>query len=115
MNTLRAQIQPWEHRRETSPQNAPVALSFYAAKEAPGVKRVVPTELKDNSVSGAPGQKLSYFGYEFMGIAVHLFSDDGSIEMIFFQKDYQNRGGVTQPEINRIVQSLHESRSDARN
>jgi len=254
MNTLRAQIQPWEHRRETSPQNAPVALSFYAAKEAPGVKRVVPTELKDNSVSGAPGQKLSYLGYEFEvprpdldetqtklfpkdkpaknradlrfrsglgildtaipprewanglaasfhvspqaieaafghdaansdyrfvkaryeftpdnmnpwamslgtynrdrfllmtkslallrsaesgifrlqsqhylglqegsprvrqdGIAVHLFSDNGSIEMIFFQQDYQNREGVTQPEINRIVQSLHESRSDARN
>jgi hypothetical protein len=49
------------------------------------------------------------------GIAVHLSSDDGSIEMIFFQKDYPNRGGVTQPEINRIVQSLHESRSEARN
>lgn len=49
------------------------------------------------------------------GIAVHLFSDDGSIEIIFFQKDYKNTGGVTQPEINRFVQSLHKSRSDARN
>jgi hypothetical protein len=40
------------------------------------------------------------------GIEIHLFSDKGSIEMIFSQKDYQNPAGVTQPEINRIVQSL---------
>lgn len=45
------------------------------------------------------------------GIAVNLYSDDGSLEIIFFQKDYQNSGVVTQPEINRIVQSLHKSRS----
>ena len=44
---------------------APCALSFYAAAKAPMVTRVVPTELKDASVSQARGQKLSYFGYEF--------------------------------------------------
>jgi hypothetical protein len=44
---------------------APVALSFYAAKKVPSVARVVPTELKDLSVSQAPGMKLSYLGYEF--------------------------------------------------
>lgn len=43
----------------------PVALSFYAAEKAPPVARIVPTELKDKSVSEAPGTKLSYFGYEF--------------------------------------------------
>jgi hypothetical protein len=43
------------------------------------------------------------------GIAIHLFSDEGSMEMIFFQKDYKSFTGVTQPEINRIVQSLHKS------
>ena len=43
------------------------------------------------------------------GIAVHLFSDDGSVEMLFFQKDYKNPAGVTQPEINRIVQSLRKT------
>jgi hypothetical protein len=223
---------------------APVALSFYAARKAPAITRVVPQALKDNSVSRAPGTKLSYFGYDFEvpwtdlddsltklypegnfeknkadlhfrsglrivvtavppqewsrgvakemrvspeaieavfgpgtsrsdyvfvkalyeftpermrhwtsntvwshdqtllimksiallksaksgifalqnqnylgfqegdplvhqdGIAVHLFSDDGSVEMLFFQKDYKNPTGVTQPEINRIVQSL---------
>jgi hypothetical protein len=44
---------------------APVALSFYAAKKAPAVASIVPTELNDKSVSQAPGTKLSYFGYEF--------------------------------------------------
>ena len=44
---------------------APVALSFYAAKKAPAVARVVPTDLKDHSVSNAPGRKLAYVGYEF--------------------------------------------------
>jgi hypothetical protein len=42
-------------------------------------------------------------------IVVHLFSDAGSIEMIFLQKDYQNPTGVSQPEIKRIVHSLHEA------
>ena len=232
---------------------APVALSFYAAKRAPAVTRIVPIELKDNFMSGAPGQKLSYFGYEFEvpwtdldetqtklypkdkpeknradlrfhsglrlvvtaipphewernladsfhvspqtiesafghdaidsdyrfvkalyeftpdkmrhwgmsldsynrdqcmlivksiaplksaesgifnlqnpnfkgfqqgnpqphqdGIAINLYSDEGSIEMIIFQKDYKNGGGVTQPEINRIVQSLHKASPQAK-
>jgi hypothetical protein len=42
---------------------APVALSFYAAQKVPPVARVVPTDLKDNSISQAPGLKLSYVGY----------------------------------------------------
>jgi hypothetical protein len=43
----------------------PIALSFYAAQKALPVAKVVPTELKDHSVSQAPGTKLSYLGYEF--------------------------------------------------
>ncbi|MGA9979061.1 MAG: hypothetical protein WBQ08_10575 [Candidatus Sulfotelmatobacter sp.] len=38
---------------------------LYFARTAPPVTRVVPTELKDLSISQAPGKKLSYFGYEF--------------------------------------------------
>jgi hypothetical protein len=227
----------------------PVALSFYAARKAPPVARIVPTDLKDKSVSDALGKKLSYFGYEFEvpwsdldesqtelypknkpekwradlhfrsglrlivsaipprswaaelatdfkvppqaiessfeaksdysflknlyefapskmhywalsprvhyheqillmiksvsllkpadtgifnvqnrsfngfqqgnpqarqdEIAVHLLSDDGSVEMIFLQKDYQNPAGVTQPEINRIIQSLRTAQGGA--
>jgi hypothetical protein len=44
---------------------APVALSFYAAKKALTVARVVPSDLKDVSISQTPGTKLSYVGYEF--------------------------------------------------
>ena len=226
---------------------APVALSFYAARKVPPVARIVPTDLKDTSVSEAPGTKLSYFGYEFevpwtdldetqtklyptdktektrvdlhfrsglrlwvtaipprewanllvtefkvppqgvellsggsdysfvktlyefspdkmnhwstsrrvqarelvlliiksiallkpaeTGIfdvqnqsykgfqqgdpkvrqdrlAVNLYSDDGSVEMIFFQKDLKNSASVTQPEINRIIQSLRKATQD---
>jgi hypothetical protein len=43
----------------------PVALSFYAAKKVLPVANVVPADLKDHSVSQAPGMVLSYFGYEF--------------------------------------------------
>lgn len=43
----------------------PVALSFYEARKVPSVARIVPTALKDHSISQAPGMKLSYFGYEF--------------------------------------------------
>jgi hypothetical protein len=220
----------------------PVALSYYTARKAPPVARIVPTDLSDISVSAAPGKRLSYFGYEFEipwsdldesqiglypkdkpdksrvdlrfhsglrllvtafpprvwvnelatsfkvpperiessfggsdyhiaktfcdftpdkmnhwstsqqvhfqegfllvvksmalsksaetgifnvqnqnfkgfqqgnpqvrqdAIEVHLFSDDGSVEFVFLQKEYRNSAGVTQPEINRIVQSLH--------
>jgi hypothetical protein len=44
---------------------APVALSLYSSKKALAITRVVPTDLKDLSVSQAAGAKLSYLGYEF--------------------------------------------------
>lgn len=44
---------------------APAALSFDAARKASPVTRVVPTGLKDLSVSQVPGTRLSYVGYEF--------------------------------------------------
>lgn len=44
---------------------APMALSFYAAREAPPVVRIIPVALKDASISQGPGLKLTYFGYEF--------------------------------------------------
>jgi hypothetical protein len=42
-------------------------------------------------------------------IVIDLYSDEGSVEMIFFQADYPKFVGVTQAEINRIVQSLHKT------
>ena len=44
------------------------------------------------------------------GIVVDLYSDDDGIEFIFNQKDYQDREGVSQAEINRVVQSVHKVR-----
>jgi hypothetical protein len=44
---------------------APIALSFYAAKKAPAVTKIVPIDLKDRSISWVTGTKLSFFGYEF--------------------------------------------------
>ena len=43
------------------------------------------------------------------GVIVDLYSDEGSVELIFFQKNYRNSAGVTQPEINRIAQSLRKA------
>lgn len=44
---------------------SPVALSLYSSRKALPITRVVPTNLKDRSVSQAAGAKLSYLGYEF--------------------------------------------------
>jgi hypothetical protein len=44
---------------------APIALSFYAARKAPAIARITPTSLNDQTVSKAPGTRLSYVGYEF--------------------------------------------------
>ena len=41
------------------------------------------------------------------GLFLSLYSSDGGIEMMIAEKDYKAPSGVTQPEINRIVQSLH--------
>ena len=43
----------------------PTAISFYVVKKAPAAASVVPTELKEQSISSAPATKLAYFGYEF--------------------------------------------------
>ncbi len=221
----------------------PSTLSFYTARTAPPITRVTPTDLKDQSLSQAPGKRLSYFGYEFEipwsdlddtqtklypkdkpdkirvdlrfrsglrllvtaippgewandlstemklpvrqfqstfgqsdysfvktlyeftpdkmnhwavqrvlareqfllimksvalsssagsgifkvqnqeykgfqegnpqirqdGIAIHLYSDEGSVEFIFLQENYPNATGITQPEINRVIQSLRKA------
>jgi len=44
---------------------APVALSFYAARKAVPVTKVVPKELPDRTISQAKTVRLSYIGYDF--------------------------------------------------
>lgn len=41
------------------------------------------------------------------GLFLSLYSDDGVVEIFIAEKDYTKTSGATQPEINRIVQSLH--------
>jgi hypothetical protein len=44
---------------------SPVALSFYAARKAVPVTRVVPKDLPDRTISQAKSVRLSYVGYDF--------------------------------------------------
>jgi hypothetical protein len=44
------------------------------------------------------------------GVVATLYSENDAIEFIFNQKDYQNPAGVSQAEINRVIQSLHKVR-----
>ncbi|MGA8436651.1 MAG: hypothetical protein WB762_11410 [Candidatus Sulfotelmatobacter sp.] len=40
-------------------------------------------------------------------LELSVYSDDGRVKIKFLQGGYDEPTGVTQPEINRIVQSLH--------
>jgi hypothetical protein len=44
-------------------------------------------------------------------LLVTLYSDDGNVELTLLQKGYKNPAGITQAEINRVVQSVHKARS----
>jgi hypothetical protein len=35
-----------------------------------------------------------------------LYSENGGVEFVFSQKKYQNPAGVSQAEINRVIQSV---------
>jgi len=43
------------------------------------------------------------------GVVVNLYSDDGSVQFIFTEKNYNLSARFTQPEINRIIQSVHKA------
>jgi len=73
----------------------PVALTFYAAKKVPPVANVVPVDLKDHSVSQAPGMVLSYFGYEFEV----PWTDLDESKTTLYPKD--------KPEKTRVVLTFH--------
>lgn len=76
------------------------------------IKSILPSKPAESGILNVRNQ--SYKGFQQGNpkirqdsLLVHLYSDDGSVEIVFLQKDYNNAAGVTQPEINRIVQSLH--------
>ncbi|HET7892540.1 MAG TPA: hypothetical protein VFL34_13500 [Candidatus Sulfotelmatobacter sp.] len=39
-------------------------------------------------------------------LLLNLYSENGSVQIKFWQKDYRNPTGITQAEINRVIQSL---------
>jgi hypothetical protein len=41
------------------------------------------------------------------GMIVDLYADNGGVEFIFNQQRYRKPTGISQPEINRVIQSLH--------
>jgi len=47
-------------------------------------------------------------------LLLNLYYQNGSIEILPVQKYYGSPGGVTQSEINRIVQTLHRSQPNSR-
>jgi hypothetical protein len=76
------------------------------------VKSIMPVKAADSGIFHLRNQY--YTGFQQGNpqnsrdtVVVDLYSGDDHIEMLFLQKDYRNPVGVTQPEINRIVQSLH--------
>jgi hypothetical protein len=71
----------------------PVTLSFYAARKAPPIARVTPTDLKDQSLSQTPGKRLSYFGYEFE----IPWSDLDETQTKLYPKDQPNKTRVDPP------------------
>jgi hypothetical protein len=61
-------------------------------------------------------QNLDYKGFQQGspegrqdGLVLDFYSDESHFELVFLQKDYQNATGVTQAEINRVIQSVRKA------
>jgi hypothetical protein len=81
------------------------------------IKSIMPVKAAETGIFYV--QNHEYSGFQQGDPAVRkdnlvldLYSGDNHCEMIFLQKDYPGSIGVTQPEINRIVQSLHKISPD---
>lgn len=93
-----------------SPKTQYRQLELYIAKSA-----VLSNPLSAGAATGIYNlNSPSYKGFQLGNpqlrpdtLRVRLYSDEGSLEITFLQVGYEAPSGVTQPEINRIVQSLH--------
>lgn len=56
---------------------------------------------------GDPAASSNYHPQSKSSVFIRLFSDQGCLNLTLFQKDFQNPTGVSQSEINRIIQSVH--------
>ncbi|MGA2233664.1 MAG: hypothetical protein ABSH22_22380 [Tepidisphaeraceae bacterium] len=75
------------------------------------VKSIVPSKPAETGIFNV--RNASYQGFQQGDpevrqdtLLLDLYSANGGFEILFAQRNYKNSRGVTQPEINRIVQSL---------
>ncbi len=78
------------------------------------LKSIAPVKSAETGIFRVQNQRLKGFQQgkaeaRDNGVVVDLYSDEAGIEMVFAEKNYSVSAGVTQPEINRIIQSLHKT------
>jgi hypothetical protein len=76
------------------------------------LKSLAPSKAAETGIFNVQNQSLKGFQQGIAearenGVIVDLYSDEGGLELIFSEKNYNVSAGVTQPEINRIIQSVH--------
>jgi hypothetical protein len=78
------------------------------------IKSIMPAKAAESGIFRIQNQ--SYKGFQQgnpevrqNSFLVDLYSDDGGVEFILMQRSSPNPTFVTQPEINRIIQSLHKA------
>ena len=81
------------------------------------LKSIVPLKAAESGIFYLQNERLKGFQEGAPSprqdvLALHMFGEMGSVEMMFFQMNYKAPQRVGQPEINRIVQSLREVARD---
>ena len=78
------------------------------------LKSIMPSKPADTGIFNIRNE--SYRGFQQgnldidrSGAIVTLYASDGGIEFVFAAGHYKNPGGLSQPEINRIIQTLHKT------
>ena len=80
-------------------------------------KSIMPTRAAATGIFYVQNQDYKGFqqgnpeGRQVDGLVVDLYSDESHFELMFLQKDYHNATGVTQAEINRVIQSVRRAAS----
>jgi hypothetical protein len=78
------------------------------------LKSLAPSKAAETGIFKVQNQSLKGFQQGIAegrenGVIVDLYSDEGAVELMISQKNYNVSAGVTQPEINRIIQSVHKT------
>ena len=78
------------------------------------LKSLAPAKCAETGIFNVQNQTLKGFQQgnaetRENGVVVDLYSDEGGLELIFAERNYKASARVTQPEINRIIQSLHKA------